>query len=54
MNYFFNFFSNKFKVRGDISIAYDLTEDLDINLKYTIGFEEISPNILFIGLGYRL
>ncbi|MDA8768586.1 hypothetical protein N9M71_00415 [Winogradskyella sp.] len=54
MNYFFNFFNNKFKVRADISIAYDLTEDLDINLKYTIGFEEISPNILFIGLGYRL
>ena len=54
LNYFFNFFNNKFRVRGDISLAYDLSNDLDINLKYTIGFEEISPNILFIGLGYRL
>lgn len=54
MNYFFNFFNNKFRVRADVSIAYDITDDLDINLKYTIGFEEISPNILFVGLGYRL
>ena len=54
LNYFFNFFNNKFRVRADISIAYDITDDLDINLKYTIGFEEISPDILFIGLGYRL
>lgn len=54
LNYFFNFFNNKFKIRADVSIAYDISDDLDINLKYTIGFEEISPNILFIGLGYRL
>lgn len=54
MNYFFNFFNNKFRIRADISLAYDITDDLDINLKYTIGFEEISPNILFLGLGYRL
>lgn len=54
LNYFFNFFVNKFKVRGDFSLAYDITDDLDISLKYTIGFEEISPNVLFIGLGYRL
>ncbi len=54
LNYFFNFFNNKFKVRADVSIAYDISDDLDLNLKYTIGFEEISPNILFIGLGYSL
>ncbi len=54
MNYFFNFFVNKFKVRADVSFAYNLTKVLDINMKYTIGFEEISPNILFIGLGYKL
>ena len=54
MNYFFNFFNNKFKVRADVSVAYDISDELDINLKYTIGFEEISPNILFVGFGYRL
>jgi len=53
LNYFFNFFNNKFKVRADVSVAYDVSDTIDINLKYTIGFEEISPNVLFIGLGYR-
>jgi hypothetical protein len=54
LNYFFNFFNNNFKVRGDISLAYSITEKLDVNLKYTIGFEEISPNIVFIGLAHKL
>ncbi|WP_298894878.1 outer membrane beta-barrel protein [uncultured Psychroserpens sp.] len=54
LNYFFDFFSNKFKVRGDVSVAYHIIKPLDIHMKYTIGFEEISPNGLFIGLGYRL
>lgn len=53
LNYFFDFFVNKFKVRGDIAAAYHLLSDLDIHMKYTIGFEEISPNGLFFGLGYR-
>lgn len=54
LNYFFDFFTNKFKVRGDVSMAYNITDDLDIHIKYTLGFEEISPNGLFFGLGYRL
>lgn len=54
LNYFFNFFNDKFKVRGDVNLAYNISDDMDINLKYTIGFEEISPNVLFLGLGYRL
>jgi len=54
LNYFFNFFIDKFRVRADVCFAYDLTSDLDLSVKYTIGFEEISPNILFIGLGFKL
>lgn len=54
LNYFFDFFTNKFKVRGDINTAFHITNDLDINLKYTLGFEEFSPQVLFIGLGYKL
>ncbi|MDT0557449.1 hypothetical protein RM697_02240 [Ichthyenterobacterium sp. W332] len=53
MNYFFDLFVNKFKIRGDINTAWHLNDDLDINLKYTLGFEEFSPKVLFIGLGYR-
>lgn len=54
LNYFFDFFINKFKVRGDIATAYQISDNLDIHLKYTIGFQEITPNGLFIGMGFRL
>ena len=54
LNYFFDFFSNKFKVRADLSLDYDFSSDLSIHMKYTFGLEELSPNVLFLGLGYRL
>jgi hypothetical protein len=54
LNYFFDFFTNKFKVRADLSLAYDFTPKLNVHLKYTIGFEELAPNVLFLGLGYKL
>ena len=54
LNYFFDFFTNKLKILADISSAYNITEALDIHIKYTLGFEEITPNGLFIGLGYKL
>ncbi|WP_460218716.1 porin family protein [Psychroserpens sp. MEBiC05023] len=53
LNYFFDFFSNRFKVRGDISTALHLSKTFDIHIKYTLGFEVISPNGLFLGAGYR-
>ena len=53
-NYFFDFFSNKFKVRADLGLAYDILPRLDIHMKYTLGFEEITPNGLFIGGSYTL
>ena len=54
LNYFFDFFTNKFKVRADLSLEYDIISRLNIHMKYTIGFEEFSPNIVFFGLGYKL
>ena len=54
LNYFFDFFSNKFKVRADLGLAYDILPRLDIHMKYTLGFEEITPNGLFIGGSYTL
>ena len=54
INYFFDFFANKLKIRADLSTAYNVTSNLDIHLKYTLGFEEISPNGLFLGLGFKL
>ena len=54
LNYFFDIFINKFKVRGDISAAYHISEKLELNLKYSLGFEELSPNVLFLGLGFSI
>ena len=54
INYFFDFFTNKLKIRADLSTAYNITSNFDVHLKYTIGFQEITPNGLFIGLGYKL
>jgi hypothetical protein len=54
LNYFFDLFSNKFKVRVDVSLDYDLAQKLSIHMKYTLGFEELSPNIIFSGIGYKL
>lgn len=54
LNYFIDFFSNKFKVRADLSTSYQVSNSLYIHLKYTLGFEEISPNGLFIGVDFKL
>ncbi|WP_282136054.1 hypothetical protein [Seonamhaeicola maritimus] len=53
-NYFFDFFSNKLKIRADLSTSYNITPDIDIHMKYALGFEELTPNSLFIGVGLRL
>ncbi|WP_047545914.1 hypothetical protein [Psychroserpens sp. Hel_I_66] len=53
LNYFFDFFTNKFKVRGDIATAYNLTENFDIHMKFVVGFNVVAPNGLFIGAGYK-
>lgn len=54
LNYFFDFFTNKFKVRGDVSAAYQMTPALNAHIKYTLGFEVLAPNGLFFGLGLKL
>lgn len=53
LNYFFDFFVNKFKVRGDIATAYNITDHLDVHMKFVLGFTEVAPNGLFIGAGYK-
>lgn len=54
LNYFFDFFSNKFKIRADLCSAYNISPSIDVHVKYTLGFVEIAPNGLFIGAGLRL
>ena len=54
LNYFFDVFVNSFKVRADVSAAYHFSDHLQLNLKYTLGLEELSPNVLFLGMGFSI
>ncbi len=54
VNYFFDFFTNKVKIGADISSSYNITPSLDAHVKFALGFEELSPNGLFFGLGLKL
>ena len=54
LNYFFDFFNAKLKVRADLSLAYNISSKIDFHMKYVIGFKEISPHGLFLGVGYTL
>ena len=54
MNYFFDFFTNKFKIAADISTSYQISSSFDVHIKYTLGLDELAPNGLFFGLGLKL
>ena len=53
MNYFFNLFNRRFKVRGDVCASYDISPTFDFHIKYTLGFQILTPDVLFVGLGCR-
>ncbi len=54
VNYFFDLFVNKVKIGADIGTSYNLTPALDMHLKFALGFQELSPNGLFLGMGIKL
>lgn len=53
MNYFFDLFNRKFKIRGDVCASYNMSQSFDFHIKYTLGFQILTPNVLFIGVGYQ-
>lgn len=54
VNYFFDFFTNKLKIGADISSIYDITQALDVHVKFALGIDELAPNGLFFGIGLKL
>lgn len=52
LNYFLNAEEDEFKIGVDFGAAYDVTENLDINAKYTMGTGDIKVSGIFIGAGY--
>ncbi|RZL41862.1 MAG: PorT family protein [Pedobacter sp.] len=51
-NYLLDAEEDEFKVNLDFGASYDITENLDINAKYSLGFGDITLNGVFIGAGY--
>ncbi|MGV8814129.1 MAG: hypothetical protein ACOH2D_08470 [Gelidibacter sp.] len=54
VNYFFDFYTNKLKIGADLSSSYELTQALDVHIKFALGIDELAPNGLFLGLGLKI
>ena len=54
INYFFDFFSSKLKIGADISSSYNILSTVDVHVKFALGLQELAPNGLFFGIGYKL
>lgn len=52
-NYFSDAEEDKLKVNIDLGATYDITEEIDLNAKYTLGFGDVAVNGIFIGAGYK-
>lgn len=53
LNYFLNAEEDEFKFGVDVGASYDVTENLDVNAKYSIGTGDIAVSGLFLGAGYK-
>ncbi|MGC4039677.1 MAG: porin family protein [Flavobacterium sp.] len=52
-NYFSDAEEDKFKVNIDLGATYDITENIDINAKYSLGFGDVAVSGVFVGAGYK-
>ena len=52
LNYFLNAEEDEFKIGVDFGAAYDVTENLDINAKYSLGTGDVKVSGVFVGAGY--
>ena len=53
LNYFLDAEEDQFKVNVDFGGSYDITDEIDLNAKYSLGFGDVSVNGFFIGAGYK-
>lgn len=53
LNYFLDAEEDKLKLNIDFGGMYDITEEIDINLKYSLGMGDVSVSGIFIGAGYK-
>lgn len=53
LNYFLDAEEDEFKVNIDFGASYDVTEDIEVNAKYSLGMGDVSISGIFIGAGYK-
>ena len=53
LNYFLDAEEDEFKVNVDFGAIYDITEEIDVNAKYSLGMGDVSVSGIFIGAGYK-
>ena len=51
-NYFMDAEEDKFKVNVDLGATYQITENIDVNAKYSLGFGDVQLSGVFVGAGY--
>lgn len=52
-NYLLDAEEDEFKFNADFGASYDITEHIDVQARYSVGFGDISVSGIFIGAGYR-
>lgn len=53
LNYFSDFEEDKLKFNVDFGASYDITEEIEANAKYSLGFGDVAVSGVFIGAGYK-
>ena len=52
INYFLDAKEDAFKLNVDFGASYDITEKIDVNARYSLGFGDVAVNGIFIGANY--
>lgn len=53
LNYFSDMEEDKLKFNVDFGATYDITEEIDVNAKYSFGFGDVAVSGIFVGAGYK-
>ncbi len=53
LNYLLDAEEDEFKLNIDFGASYDVTEDIEVNAKYSLGMGDVSISGIFIGAGYK-
>jgi len=52
LNYFLNAEEDQFKVNVGVGAGYQITENIDVSAKYSMGMGDVKVSGIFIGVGY--